>query len=294
MKKKYASISKNTVSNKAALIGTAILVCTASANVSAGAWVPEKGSGYAKLGIAEYSADDTHNGNPDFIGFDGQNLSFYGEYGLGNNLSIFTTILYQDIEQRIQPAVMGDPITKTDNNGFSDLELAVKYQWDTEPFVLSTSFLVKLPWLYDEDDELPLGNGQVDYELKFLLGKSLNQFGYYGVELGYRYREDAPTDQYRYLLEYGFSATENLYFRTKLDAIKSVNNIDANAAQTDTNLSLASEFDLGKLELTAGWNFGEANTNEPRYGIELTYTNEIYGENTLQGDGFQLALTKVF
>ena len=249
----------------------------------AGAWVPKQESGYAKLGFTSYSADERFDSNEP-VDFDGDSISYYGEYGLGGNLGLYWSFIYQDIEQTVDG-------TTTSNSGLSDVEVGARYQWVSEPFVFSTSFLAKLPYLYDEDDALPLGNGQEDFEIRALFGKGLNRFGYFGVELGYRLRLEEPSDEYRYLLEYGFNATENLYFRTKLDGIQSVGNAESGGA--GGNLALAPEFDLGKLELTAGWNFGSKNDSD-RWGIEITYTDEIFGSDTLQGESIQIGLTRTY
>jgi hypothetical protein len=255
-----------------------------SLNSNAGAWVGEKGSAYAKLGFSTYSADDYHGSNPTFIDFDSNAVSLYAEYGLGNNFAVYGSLLNQSYDQR--DTVLGEASA----SGFGDTEIGIRYQWQADPFVLSTSFLVKTPILYGSEDGL--GNNQTDYEAKVLIGKSLNEYGYLGVELGYRLRTGAPSDEYRYLLEYGFSANKNLYFRTKLDAILSAENSDSIEFNSE-NLSNPFEFDSGKLEFTSGWAFDE-NSVLKGYGVEFTYTREIYGDNILKGDRFELGLTKVF
>lgn len=274
----------------------AALLISASPLAWSGAWVSEKGTGYAKVAYSYYNADDVFGSGGDDLGeFTGQNASYYAEHGLGNNFAVYGTLLYQDLEQSDAAGVT------TTSSGFGDTELGIRYQWQAQPFVLSTSFLVKLPFLYDEDDELPRGNGQEDYELRVLIGKSLNQYGYLGFEAGYRLRTDTPSDEYRYLIEYGISVNDNLYLRTKLDGVKSANNADRISADegdnsTSTgNLSITPEFDLGKLELTAGWNFGtKASRANGGWGVEFTYNHDLYGDTTLQGNGFQIGLTRVY
>lgn len=269
------------------LLVTAVVTASAmlfSLSSNAGAWVGEKGAGYAKLGFATYTAEDYHGLNPTLIDFKSTSASLYGEYGLGNNFALFGSLLNQSYDQR-------DTESGTNSaSGFGDTEIGVRYQWQANPFVVSTSFLVKTPFLYDGDDGL--GNNQTDYEAKVLIGRSLNEYGYFGAEFGYRLRQGAPSDEYRYLLEYGFSVNENLYFRTKLDGILSANNSDAVTVNAD-NLSNPFEFDSGKLELTTGWNF-DKNSALKGYGVEVTYTREIYGDNILKGNRFELGLTKVF
>ncbi|RYV04059.1 hypothetical protein SOPP22_01235 [Shewanella sp. OPT22] len=271
---------KNT-SLKALLISAPFML--AATNASAGAWVGEKGSGYAKLGYATYEADSYRGNNPSFQNFESDSVSFYGEYGLGNSFSLYGSQIYQSYDQL--DSVLGE----SSATGFGDTELGLKYQWQAEPFVLSTSFLVKAPLFYKAEDGL--GNHQVDYEARVLIGKGLGKYGYFGAEAGYRLRADSPSDEYRYLIEYGFNITKNLYFRTKLDGILSAENSDA-PNTLNGNLSNPLEFDVGKLELTTGWNFD--NKALKGYGLEVTYTREIYGENVLEGDRIELGLTKVF
>ncbi|WP_133407150.1 hypothetical protein [Parashewanella tropica] len=271
----------NNTSIKALLIAAPFAF--AASNASAGAWVAEKGSGYAKLGYASYDADKYKGNNPTFESFKSDNVSFYGEYGLGNNLALYGSQLFQSYDQS------DSKDGKSSASGLSDTELGIKYQWQANPFVLSTSFLVKAPLFYKAEDGL--GNHQVDYEARALIGKSLNEYGYFGLEMGYRLRAGAPSDEYRYLVEYGFDINKNLYFRTKLDGTLSAKNSDT-PDTINTNLSNPLEFDVGKLELTTGWKFD--NKAMKGYGLEFTFTREIYGENVLQGNRFELALTKVF
>lgn len=264
-----------------------LILALLPSNANAGAWVSERGDSYHKLGVTDYSATDFFGDNVDLGEFEGTNISYYGEWGLGNNWGVFTSALYQDITQT---DASGNSIQ---NDGFGDLDIGVKYQWQAEPFVLTTQLLAKLPYLYDEDDTLPLGNGQEDIEAKILIGRGLGKYGYFGLELGYRFRTDDPSDEIRYLIEYGVSLSENFYLRAKLDGIESANNADGQFTDGG-NLSRTTEFDIGKLELTAGWNFGRANEDDGRWGAELTYTDDLYGDNALQGDGVQFAITRSF
>lgn len=255
-------------------------LCILSINaVFAGAWVPDVGKGYHKLGFDSFNANDVFGGNPDFQRFDKEAIVYYGEFGIASDWALFYSIPYQNFSQQFADV-------ETSSSGIGDVDIGLRYNWTTEPFVISTSFLFKAPFFYDEDEALPLGNGQEDYEFRIQLGKSLGKYGYYGVEAGYRFRADDPSDEFRYLLEYGASFNKNWYFRTKLDGLASANNASSFATQ---NFSITPEFDLGNLEVTTGWQFDSASEN--RWGIELTWTGAIYGDNILQGNNIQLALT---
>ncbi len=254
----------------------------------AGAWVAKKGSGYGKLAYADYLAKDFLGKQQESPNFTGKNTSFYAEYGLGGNFAIYGQLLYQDMQQTDSQGITFN------TKGFGDTEIGVRYQWQAQPFVLSTSLLLKLPYLYDENEAFARGNGQEDIELRVLLGKSLNEYGYMGFELGYRLRTGAPSDEYRYLLEYGFNINENIYLRTKLDGVLSANNgDDFEQSDVNSNLSILSEYDSGKLEFSAGYSFDKDSTNG-QWGLEFTYTREVYGDNILQGNSYQFALTRVF
>lgn len=297
---KLLTTTKNGISNAVKPFTVSAIIFSTlafSSTTFAGAWVGEKGNGYLKLGYADYNADKMRPTNEDLVEFNGGNTSLYFEHGLGNNWAVYGSLLHQSIDQTkwVELTPGGSKVLdKQSNSGFGDTEIGVKYQWQANPFVVSTSFLVKLPYLYDEDDALPLGNGQEDYEAKVLIGKSLNEYGYFGVEAGYRLRSGAPSDEYRYLIEYGYSVNDNLYLRTKLDGTLSVENADDDASiGLSSNASNPLEFDSGKLELTAGWSFGK-NSKLDGYGIEFTWTQEVYGTNILEGDSFQLGITKVY
>ncbi|NEQ69505.1 MAG: hypothetical protein F6K21_29245 [Symploca sp. SIO2D2] len=253
----------------------------------AGAWVPAKGEGYNKISFNNFSADEFEGDSPDFGEFNSDSYTFYGEYGLGNDYAIYGSLSHQQLAQSNSANIT------TTGSGLSDLEIGVRHQWQAEPFVLSTSLLVKLPYLYDEDDPLPTGNGQEDIEFRVLIGKSLYPFGYFGVEAGYRYRTGAPSDEFRYLLEYGYDISPNVYFRTKLDGILSAGNASAGNIDAFGNLALVPEFDLGKLELTLGYNFNPE-SKDSRWGAEFTYTDDLYGDNSLQGETLSFGITRVF
>ncbi len=248
------------------------------AGANAGAWVPEQGSGYHQLGFSTFEATDVFGTNPDFTLFEKNAVTYYGEFGLGNRTGLFYSIPVQNISQ----VFAGQ---ETSSSGIADVDIGLRYNWYNRDWILSSSFLFKAPYFYDEDDALPRGNGQEDYEFRMLLGKSLNQYGYFNVEAGYRFRSDEPSDEFRYLLEYGFNATQDWYFRTKLDGLLSAGNA---SATTNNNLALVPEFDLGNLELTSGYVMQLE--GKQKLGIEFTWTGAIYGDDILRGNNYQLAL----
>lgn len=282
----------------------------------------QQGSVYVKLSQNRYFTVDTFDNhgqsrrNNEGSTFKDKNTTLYVEYGLLNNLTLFGSLPYKNLTSHYR--FLEDGIKKgrrTTYHGFGDIELGLKYNIINKPIVLSVHFLTKLAWLYDGDEELVPGNNQNDYELKLLLGKSLWPFpGYCGLELGYRWRTNDPSDEYRYLLEFGVNITDKLFCRIKLDGIKSVKNgrlpgapepytdmyVDyetgqlvkrtrrASGSSSFSNPSLGLEYDMAKLELTVGYQYTK------KWSCEFTYTNYPYGENIAAGDQYSLALVYYF
>jgi len=87
-----------------------------------------------------------------------------------------------------------------------------------------------------------------------LYGRSLSNWfpGYVNFEAGYRYRAEAPSDEFRYLAEIGVDITERLYVRAKLDGINSMNNADT-VANISGNPTAGNQFDLQKLDTALGY-----------------------------------------
>ena len=257
---------------------------TLTTSAFAGAWTAPKGAVYSKSAVNYFTSTERFgDALPSFERFRDVNFTYYTEVGLQDNLTLFGAVAVKDLRNT------ADGVT-TDNFGVGDVDIGLRYNFFNEPFVFSAQGLFKAPFLYDEDADLPLGNGQIDVEGRLLVGKSLGALGYVGAEAGYRFRADAPVDEFRYLVEYGFDLTSDLYLRTKLDGTLGLGDIDefdlelANAA----NPSLPLAFDLGKLEYTAGYKLTKT------WAVEVTGTTNIYGDNTLRGTNIQFAIVGQF
>lgn len=246
-----------------------------SANTFAGAWTLKEGDVYNKIAINYFEANDTFGqGAEGFEEFTDLTLNYYGEFGLTDDL----TFIAQVPLRRSENTSFGE---STDNAGVGDIDLGLRYNFINSKWVVSGQALYKAPFLYDEDDNLPLGNGQSDLEFRLQLGRSLYPYGYLGIEAGYRVRFEEPSDEFRYLVEYGFDISEKVYLRTKLDAIIAIDSTDIDLG-TDGNPNFPNAFDLTRVEASAGYKIN------PKSAIEFTYTKSLSGENSLDGDTFQL------
>jgi len=227
----------------------------------AGAWTAKKGDTYLK-GAVNYFDTSSRFGDdlPDFENFQDLNFSVYVEHGLQDNLTLFSSTAFKDIEQTSAGVT-------TSNSGLGDVDIGLRYNLTNAPAVISLQGLVKLPYLYSETADLPLGNGQVDVEGKVLVGKSLGPLGYFGLEAGYRYRAEAPVPG---------------------NPFSGINDAIVSGTNNSLNASLPLKFDLGRLEYTAGYKFGSG------WAAEVTGTTNVYGDNTLKGTNIQFAIVSQF
>lgn len=251
----------------------------------AGAWTQQKGKLYERLALNWYLADEEFDKSGDRRDFPANgdfsdiNASNYLEYGLTDRLTLINSLCFKYIEKE-------DDLTRTTTYGVGDIDLGVKAKLHEGTIgVIAAQGLVKIPEAYDQDDPLPLGNGQYDLELRLLYGRSLYPRipGYCNVEAGYRWRYGDPSDEFRYLVEFGMDFTRDLYGRVKLDGILSMDNgvhLDPTGNPTITN-----NFDLGKLDVTLGYKI------TPAWGVEVAYTPALYGQNTAAGATYTVALT---
>lgn len=175
------------------------------------------------------------------------------------------------------------------------IEVGLRRHWlsgylDSD-FDLSTSIVVKQAYRYDDVKNTLVGDGREGLELQANLARNLSADGRLGFEMAYRYQADYSLDEYRYLISYGFTASERGYFRLKLDGVGSVGKLDTNA-QNDGH---SSECEFGQFEVVAGWNLGlDRDRRLGRWDVELSYINDIYGESSQKEGALQLGFTRVF
>ncbi len=251
----------------------------------AGAWTAKQGDSYLKGAVNHFETSNRFGPEDGFENFRNTNFNVYWEYGVKDDLTFFATGSLADLENT------SEGVTTT-GSGVSDIDVGLRYRLIDGPVIVSVQGLFKAPYLYDENAELPIGNGQEDFEGKLLFGKSFGALGYGGLEVGYRVRTEAPVDEFRYLVEYGFDLNDRTYLRTKLDGIHAASSTDNDVSGplpvNIVNPQLPLEFDLGRLEYTAGYKFTDTLAGE------ITGTTAVYGDNTLKGTNIQVALVASF
>ena len=252
----------------------------------AGAWTQKKGAGYHRLAGTYYVSDHDfdHRGDArpskDHGEFIEYAINYYGEYGLWDSVTVFGSLYYKDMERE-------DDYMTYSTSGVGDMDLGLRFQlYNGKLGVISLQGLVKLSAFYDEDDPMPLGNGQNDYELRLMMGRSLWPVvpGYINLEAGYRLRDEDPADEFRCLIEVGTDLGQKCYLRAKLDALVSIKNGDT-ATDNWGNPTHTLEYDLAKLDMTFGMKL------TPALALELGCTPAMWGENTSKGTTYTIALS---
>jgi hypothetical protein len=258
------------------------LICTICYG---GAWTCKKGNLYNRFAFNHYYADERFNddGDKESFAYGGDfkdfNLQKYLEYGITDDLTLITSFYYKYIKKE-------DNTVEQKTEGIGDIDLALKYMLLERSWgIFSTQSLIKIPEAYDKNEDLPLGNGQYDFEFRILYGRSLWPAipGYCNAEIGYRFRAQDPADELRYLIEFGMDITRNAYGRVKLDGIESMDNAD-NVDGSGGNPSLTYNFDLGKLDMALGYRISS------KWAVEVGYVPEIYGKNISAGTTYAIAL----
>ncbi len=251
----------------------------------AGAWGMKKGNLYERISFNYYFANKDYNKNGEVVdfanngSFSDYHISNYIEYGLYDNLTLINSIYLKKLRKN-------DYTIEHKTSGIGDIDIGAKMQiMKIAEGILSAQILTKIPWAYEKDNELPPGNGQFDFEMRLLYGHSLYPVlpGYCNFEVGYRWRLQEPSDEIRYLIEFGMDITKNIYGRIKLDGIFNADNgkgVDSSGNPTATN-----NYDIGKLDAVVGYKINKS------WGVEAGFTPSIYGKNTAKGINYTVAIT---
>jgi hypothetical protein len=259
----------------------ALLAAGGAGLCEAGAWTPERGSLYARYAVEmftsteDFDAEGDSRARADGSRFTDRAGSWYVEYGLRDRLAFVGGFAYKRVATDLDGATRA-------NTGLGDAELALRYNFLRGRAVMSAQLAAKLPYAYERNDGIALGNGQEDYEVRILLGKG-GRGAYVGVEGGYRFRTESPADQIRYLVEVGVNAGRRWSFRTKLSGDESRGE-PASVSRRLENPMLSEDYDLGRWEATASLHVSD------RWSAELTRVAFPYGRGIGAGESWQIAV----
>ena len=203
----------------AILFAAAVLMLPAPAAL-ANPWPQEKGRGFVISTLRYYRADvGPADRNPARGGgtFQSWSLYEYGEYGLTDATTLGFNLGFEDASV--------ETLTGTDRHHGMNLAEGFLRQvvWRDGDAVLAVQGLLKLP-AGDRDENPPVGDDQVDAELRLLYGRGLDLRGWSGflnVEGAYRYRADDPSDQLRATTTLGLHVAQDWMALFQIDNLVS-------------------------------------------------------------------------
>jgi hypothetical protein len=266
------------------LIVTLMAAVVLARSADCGAWTQPAGGVYLRLAANRYFSQREFDGDGRRIDFrlDGEfedrSVSLYLEWGLLERLTFSATGAAKQLTSDNRARTI-------ESDGVADVALALRGRLlSGSAEVASLQALVKAPSGYDTDVPLPLGNGETEWEMRALWGRSLGPLlpGYGGVEVGYRWRGGNFADEVRYLVEAGSDLGTRAYVRVKLDGTRGARN--GGAVDEGGNPTVRGSYDLGVLDVTAGVRVG------PRVALEAGFAPALYGRNTTSGSTLSLAV----
>ncbi len=219
------------------------------ANDSFAGWTQAKGHAYNQLTYGYYTSSQKYTtveksaatGNNTGLGggkekvtaskFQTLSITYYGEYGITDTLTIFTAVPWKWVES-------DDTIRFSDRRGHSgigDIDLGLRYNL-SQSFLggpLSLQGTVKTPDAYEYGNPLStlsLGDGQYDATLALVYGRGLGK-GYAVLNGGYKYRFEndkyytfKPSDQIKVSLSGGYQITPKFGLGAIVDWTRAVGN----------------------------------------------------------------------
>ncbi|MBI4837914.1 MAG: hypothetical protein HY806_01975 [Nitrospirae bacterium] len=219
------------------------------ANDSFAGWTQAKGHAYNQLTYGYYVSSHKYTtvekaaatGNNTGLGggnerveaskFTAHSITYYGEYGITDTLTVFTAVPWKSVES-------DDTIMFSDRrgpSGIGDIDLGLRYNL-TQSFAggpLSLQGTVKTPDAYEYGNPLStlsLGDGQYDATLALVYGKGLGK-GYAVLNAGYKYRFEnheyyhfKPSDQIKVSLSGGYQIASKVGLGAIIDWTRAVGN----------------------------------------------------------------------
>ena len=216
------------------------------------AWTQPKGHSYNQLTFSYYTTDhkfssiktDAHGvilktdsdvTRKEQAEFVSHKVTYYGEYGITDKLTVFTAIPYDWQESDDTMKYAGD----SGPSGVGDINIGLRHSLAGNLFnwglLMSIQGEVKIPEAYDYSfplSHLSLGDGQYDTTIALLFGKG-HKKGYAWANIGYKFRFEndefdpmtfTPSDQVKVSFGGGYPLTSWLSIRGILAWTKSVGN----------------------------------------------------------------------
>jgi hypothetical protein len=219
------------------------------------AWVQPKGNLFNQITYSYHSSDhkfttlgfdtmgevislDSDNNKVSAPDFTAHTITYQGEFGLTDRVTIFTNIPW--IKTNYALVTDGDS-----PDGIGDIDIGIKYlitdNLKDDSILLSAQAFLKIPKAYDYNNpvtSVSIGEGQYDIEFDLLFGKEWGR-SYAILLAGYKYRFEnkefdpvtfKPSDEIRVMYGGGLAINPKITIRGNLDWTKSLENAEVSDA----------------------------------------------------------------
>ncbi len=291
-------------------IFTILLIYSGIGTVWSGAWVQPKGGYYFRLSSNYLSTNQEFNHKGEKISYLGNdlvyhdtefrelNISFYYEYGLSSDFTIWGDLAYKSYtSSRTISTSYATTKEIATTTGFADMRLLGVYGIMTAPIAISIAAGPKIPMGYSkspENDGPALGTGYVDIEGYLTLGASLHPVpAFVSTAIGYRARGGRYNDEMYFNVEAGLTLG-NFFFKTFLELIRSTVTPPDIYGQTIVSPlpggggtlpnAIVGDQDISKILPSITYYIKEG------IGIQAEINHIFAGKNTLSGTTYSLGL----
>jgi hypothetical protein len=189
------------------------------------------------------------------------------EYGIIDRL----TLMFYTVAKE---AHWKDSYKSCTKKGFTEVWPGVRFLLFEDPFICSLQLRVKIPLHYNEQAVPALGTHQTDEEIKILTAQRWPKLpGYTKFELGFKERNEEPTNEIVYFTQLGYNLTGNLILELTLEGVEGL----AHTGEVEedwTKGTFGPVFKVGALNLKFGYGntFAGKNTSAAEEIVFSIYT----------------------
>lgn len=312
-------------------------IAISSRNVMS-AWTLPKGRIYNQLYYSYHVSDHKFttiktNANGVFISadndvdkveidkFTANTITYHGEFGITDSLTVFTSIPWIDTKYDISIELSGED----GPSGIGDIDVGLRYNLINNLLnshvLMSVQGSVKIPEAYNYKyplTNMSIGDGQYDASLDVLMGKEWDK-GYFMLNAGYTFRFEneehdpfnfKPSDQIRVLMGGAYFITSKLHLKGTIDWTKSIGNASVSQEYIIDNYkfggllrsqdnvlikdTLGLEQDILNLGIALAYSFTQKLETIFRYNIDIEGFDNFGTKNAAQVSTYSLAVVLMF
>ncbi len=241
--------------------------------IEQGTWFLKRGEFYSEVYTKYYwhnqqfdSDGDRHRWDYSGKGRE-RDTEFKLEHGVTDKCTFMVYLNFKE-------AYWKDEFKSTSNSGPVYARPGLKYLLFKDPFLGYLQFKMKFPLGFDEQAVASLGTHQIDGEIKFITAQHWPKMpGYTKFEIGFRGRNEEPTNEIIYYAQVGYDINKNILLEVSLDGqegLADTGGIDEDYAK----FTIGPVFRLGLLNFKLG--YGRTFAGKNTSAAEEIYSS-LYG-----------------